>query len=149
MMADAEYERGSTPRPDPTVLTTDQLIREIAHLKELMGLHFELIEEQRVESKIDNAKALDAALLAAKESVNSLAATYEVGHTTLIAALDETKNRLTTLEARELGKNQVTSTTLAKRDDMRGTIALVVAGASVLLTLIITIVNEVVVHMGH
>jgi hypothetical protein len=102
-----------TPRPDPTLLTTEQLVREISHLKDLQNLRFELIERQRLESKEDNQKALDAALLAAKDSVNSLAATYQTGNTILITALDEVKTRLTTIESRDVGKKETTTSMMA------------------------------------
>ena len=85
---------GSRPVPDPTVLTTAALVREIAGVDEkiralkeltesdLEGLEaviaekfntvdtqFNLIERQRVESKEDSGDALAAALAAAKEAV--------------------------------------------------------------------------------
>jgi uncharacterized protein YicC (UPF0701 family) len=84
----------SRPVPDPTVLTTEQLLREIAGvdqkisaLKELtesdlegleavvaekfitVDTQFGLIERQRVEQKTDTGNALAAALAAAKEAV--------------------------------------------------------------------------------
>src|SRR5579863_2946883 len=90
-------DRDSRPVPDPTVLTTQGLLREIAHLRELMearllalteklqGEHalkeekfrkvdqrFELIEVQRVEQKDDSQKGVEAALVAQKEAVAKL-----------------------------------------------------------------------------
>jgi len=87
-------EWGSRPVPDPTVLTTSQLLREIqgverslSALKELtesdlegleavvaekfnsVDTQFSLIERQRVEQKTDTGNALAAALAAAKEAV--------------------------------------------------------------------------------
>jgi len=77
----------SKPTPDPTVLTTEQLLREVDRVKELMqaeikGLsdvsvekfdsvetQFTLVERQRVEQKKDTKDAVDAALAAAKEAV--------------------------------------------------------------------------------
>jgi hypothetical protein len=75
------------PIPDPTVLTTEQLFREIGRLEKLLDsriisvrefiderfnsvtTQFELIERQRVEQKKDTKDAVDAALAAAKEAV--------------------------------------------------------------------------------
>src|SRR5687768_9854890 len=86
------------PRPDPTVLTTEALHREVGALRELMearigalnllvesrvqseiGRHEEkfakvsqqlaLVEQQRVEQKADTKAAVDAALTAQKEAV--------------------------------------------------------------------------------
>jgi hypothetical protein len=87
---------GSRPVPDPTLLTTEQLHREIAAARERSDLllagadrlmaekfasvdkQFELIERQRVELKLDTGGAVAAALAAAKESVaKSEAATSE------------------------------------------------------------------------
>jgi beta-phosphoglucomutase-like phosphatase (HAD superfamily) len=66
--------------PDPSTLTTEQLLREVDRVKELMvselhGLEgrydtqFGLIERQRVEQKTDTAVAVQAAFSAAKEAV--------------------------------------------------------------------------------
>lgn len=71
---------GRTPIPDPTVLTTQALYREVGALKELLesrvqGLDrlfeekFEALERSRVEQKKDTQTAIDAALLAQKEAV--------------------------------------------------------------------------------
>lgn len=80
----AESER---PVPDPTILTTEQLLREVDRVKELMlseirgieretgqRLHaiderFDLVERQRVEQKADTKDAVDAAFSASKEAV--------------------------------------------------------------------------------
>jgi hypothetical protein len=148
LMADDDM-RGSTPRPDPTLLTTDQLIREISHLKELINLRFELIERQRIEQKEDAGKALDAALLTAKDSVSSLAAASELQRSVMTTVMDDLKSRVVAVESQALGASLTRAESLDTKADSRGTMALFVAGASVLLTLIITIVNEIVVHMGH
>jgi hypothetical protein len=80
-------ERGSRPVPDPTVLTTQQLYREIEATREMAetlidGLReildekfssidrqLQLVEQQRVEQKQDTKAAVDAALTAQKEAV--------------------------------------------------------------------------------
>ena len=74
---------GSRPVPDPTVLTTDQLLREIGHLKELLAEMFDSVndqlalgERQRVEQKSDTEKAIQAALTAQKEAVAAQAAAF-------------------------------------------------------------------------
>lgn len=80
-------QQGSRPVPDPTVLTTDQLRREIGALRELftseltaasdlclekfrsVDQQLDLVEKQRVEQKSDTKAAVDAALTAQKEAV--------------------------------------------------------------------------------
>jgi VIT1/CCC1 family predicted Fe2+/Mn2+ transporter len=75
------------PTPDPTILTTEQLLREVDRVKELtdskidgtiavfaekfisVGKQFDLVEQQRVEQKSDTKAAVDAALTAQKEAV--------------------------------------------------------------------------------
>jgi hypothetical protein len=75
------------PVPDPTVLTTEALMREVAHTRELVDAklvslggriderfrsideQFDLVENRRVEQKSDTKAAVDAALQAAKEAV--------------------------------------------------------------------------------
>lgn len=77
-----------TPHPDPTVLTTDALRREIAALRELLEaklesleqwtrgrfereeLRFTLVEQQRQEQKVDTGEQVQAALVAQKEAVS-------------------------------------------------------------------------------
>jgi len=80
-------EANSRPVPDPTVLTTEQLLREISALEKLLDerlqgfkgeaeekfrsvdRQFALVEQQRVEQKKDTKDAVDAALTAQKEAV--------------------------------------------------------------------------------
>jgi hypothetical protein len=90
--------RATVPVPDPTVLTTQALLREITGVRELfesqlahrhelyqseiaslnrinvekfakVEQQFELVERQRVEQKQDTKQAVDAALTAQKEAV--------------------------------------------------------------------------------
>lgn len=72
------------PVPDPTLLTTDAISREINALRDLLetvtgvrfdavDLQFRLIERQRVESKIDTQKAIDAALTSQEKAAAILA----------------------------------------------------------------------------
>jgi hypothetical protein len=78
---------GSRPVPDPTILTTEQLLREVEHVEALMdakieGLHefvverfrsinqhLAMLEQQRIEQKSDTATSLDAALQAQEKAV--------------------------------------------------------------------------------
>lgn len=80
-------ESVKVPTPDPTILTTEALLREIGQLKELIQTEnrgaknvlearfnsvdkqFEMAERQRVEQKLDTKAAVDAALIAQKEAV--------------------------------------------------------------------------------
>lgn len=77
----------SKPTPDPTILTTEQLLREVGGaqrfnraqddaMRDLLDEKFQsvqtqlsLVERQRVEQKNDTKAAVDAALAAAKEAV--------------------------------------------------------------------------------
>jgi hypothetical protein len=90
----APNDKGSRPVPDPTILTTEQLHREIAstrelvvgeirHLSELTDEKFRAVEDRfrnvddkfedvaqrTAEQKTDTKDALDAALQAAKDAV--------------------------------------------------------------------------------
>jgi septal ring factor EnvC (AmiA/AmiB activator) len=94
-MADENQLRdngGSRPVPDPTVLTTEALMREISALKELIVVRIdaqaaltderfdristciETIEKQRLEQKRDVKEAVDAALASQKEAATKLEA---------------------------------------------------------------------------
>lgn len=88
-------EQDQRPTPDPTVLTTEQLLREVERVKDLLmaelsGLHetvtekfrsvdqqLSLVERQRVEQKKDTKDAVDAALTAQKEAVREQTAASE------------------------------------------------------------------------
>lgn len=85
----------SSPNPDPTILTTQALFREIKHIEDSMAAafkeveilstekfrrveqQFELVERQRVEQKKDTKDAVDAALTAQKEAVKEQTAASE------------------------------------------------------------------------
>ncbi len=96
-MADASGDL--RPIPDPTVLTTAQIQREVKTLQTLLkaehaaiinvtdekfkavSQEFAAIERQRVEQKKDTKDAVDAALSAAKEAVKeqTLASSQSIG----------------------------------------------------------------------
>ena len=62
-----------TPRPDPTTLTTESLLREVGHARELVNLRFEQLDlrlQQRFEAQ---QKAIDAALISADVKAQALA----------------------------------------------------------------------------
>jgi DNA-directed RNA polymerase len=83
---------GSRPVPDPTTLTTEALMREVAALKELITVQIDAqaaltderfdristcianIEQQRIEQKRDVKEAVDAALASQKEAATKLEA---------------------------------------------------------------------------
>lgn len=57
---------GSTPRPDPTVLTTEQLQREVGTLKELLQQRINELEK-RLEERFSSAKEFAATLMEERE----------------------------------------------------------------------------------
>ena len=107
-------DRGSRfPVPDPTSLTTEQLDRTIAALKEVLetrlgGMEevtdekfisvnerFALVERQRVEQKEDTKAAVDAAFSAAKEAVREQTNASERAIAKSETATKEQLNQLT------------------------------------------------------
>lgn len=119
-------------RPDPSLLTTEQLLRETQSLKELVGsqlegmegvfverfesinTQFQLIERQRVEQKTDTSDAVSAALAAAKEAVtkneeqtkdalSALQATLTTAIGGLETQLNDLKDRVTKVESTRQG----------------------------------------------
>lgn len=106
MPAADESQPGWVPRPDPTALTTEALIREIAHLRELMETEIEGLGdacettfahiEQRLERQFrDRDLLVDAAFAASKEAVAAaLASSKEAvakSESTFNKQLDEMK----------------------------------------------------------
>jgi hypothetical protein len=87
MAIQLDDELNLIPRPDPTLLTTEQLLREVQHLRDTVraelkaeinltaerfgsvDTRFVLTESQRIEQKSDVKAAVDAALSAQKEAV--------------------------------------------------------------------------------
>jgi hypothetical protein len=49
----------STPKPDPTVLTTEQLMREVTRLESIINLQIEAVDERlHAEIKLTDARIL-------------------------------------------------------------------------------------------
>lgn len=64
------------PRPDPSALTTTQILTEIGHLREYMEVKLEVLEQKfvGVQDQFESRdRALTAALAAAKEAVEKSA----------------------------------------------------------------------------
>jgi hypothetical protein len=63
----------TVPVPDPTTLTTDALLREVAHIRDLYDLRFDQLDlrlQQRFEAQ---SKVLDSALASANAKTAALA----------------------------------------------------------------------------
>ena len=58
-----------TPRPDPTILTTAQLLRELAALRELLETRIDSLDRVLSRRMDDAGKAIDAALVSAEKAV--------------------------------------------------------------------------------
>jgi dGTP triphosphohydrolase len=157
------------PVPDPTELTTQALLREVAALRELLELsiedlkdvldekflrteqQFELVERQRVEQKKDTKDAVDAALTAQKEAVREQTAASERAIAKSEAAtskqleqLSVTFSNATASQQRELGevKERVTTIESVKTgatESRAGVYALVASGISVLVLIVAAI----------
>lgn len=116
--ADAQ---GKRPDPDPTLLTTDQLLREIGHLTTLVTEKFAAVdkflnkvEEGRLEQKVDTKTAVDAALaaqekailkteLATAEALRQLKLTFDTALIGVVSSIDDLKNRVGRVEGVKLG----------------------------------------------
>ncbi len=116
--------RSVKPDPDPTTLTTEQMLREVSNLdalvssrmtglRELIESQLTRAERQRVEQKADTKVAVDAALLAAKEAVSAalLAAKEAVREQTIASERAIAKSEAATSE--QLKQLASTFTTMA------------------------------------
>jgi hypothetical protein len=168
------------PVPDPTVLTTQALYREVSALQELIEQRIEgatavidqqfykveqqflLVERQRVEQKKDTKDAVDAALTAQKEAVREqtsasersiakseaatnkqleqLATTFANTNASLLARLDELKERIVDVDrkAESVAQQKVGAKEerIVVREDRTGSLGLVSVGISVLFLMI-------------
>ncbi len=148
------------PPSDPSELTTAQILRETAILRELLETNvtgvsavveqkfqavdrqFDLVERMRVEQKKDTKDAVDAALTAQKEAVKEqttafglataksemamteqlkqLNATFTAAIKGVTDLLNDTKDRISKVEAMRLGGDGV-------REDRRADTAIIIA----------------------
>jgi uncharacterized protein YicC (UPF0701 family) len=153
----------STPNPDPTILTTEALLREVSQLEQQVQRRFSsekelilekfssvqtqlaLIEDRRVEQKLDTAAAVAAALSAAKEAVNEqkdasdrsstktetafseqlkqLSQTFVTALNGITVTVDDLKQRLVAMESLKQGGQD-------RRTDQRSSTALVITVVS-------------------
>jgi len=163
-------EQGRRPIPDPTVLTTDQLLREIAHTKELAEVRIayeakladqraSLVEGFRIESKADGQRALEAALAAQKDSNREQAASFAAATTKSesafadqlrqIVALSSTDNAnvLTQLgDIKErIGKiENIKLGGLESQTQRRDGLAMIVSVAAIIVTILLAIAGAVI-----
>lgn len=177
-MANGKDFDSSVPVPDPTILTTQALQREVEGLRELIeqrieGLRdvvgerfhksnqeFELVERQRVEQKRDTKDAVDAALTAQKEAVREQTAASDRAIAKSEAAtskqLDQLMITFTTAIAaiqREMGEAKERLTTLEQqkvgaKDDRSGLYATMGVVATILAVVISLIVVLTNIAMG-
>ena len=158
--------QGRVPVPDPTLLTTQALRREIEGLRELLeqrlmcvqeetNLQFTIVERQRVEQKKDTRDAVDSALTAQKEAVSKaeagmmaqiqqLATSTKAMEETLRRSIDELKERYVNTERQlrdDIGlvdrkANATVSEKAGAKEDRTGLYATIAVIASILLVVV-------------
>lgn len=105
-----QNQRILVPVPDPTVLTTAQLLRENDALRELLGTRIDALRDLHQEKFsgiqqqfIDSQKAIDAALQAAKQAVekSELSATKQID--AINDKVQDLKDRIGNTEGRSKG----------------------------------------------
>lgn len=171
----ADMEAGDLkPRPDPTLLTTEALMREVqalrrdlaairefvlsevGHIGELTNTKFEAVQREfnaiasrTAEQKSDTSKALDAALLSARDAVQLQTEAFavataksEASTTKQIDALgllvdrlgaqlddkiNDLKDRLNRVEAKKEGSDEQGQATRDRTQDTRSLYALAIS----------------------
>lgn len=116
----------TTPVPDPTLLTTEALTREITALKELVFTRIESLKDvnnekfQSIQTQFlerdtranqtakDNKLAVDAALNAAKEAVAKSEGTTVRQLETVDGKINDVKERINRIEGSTMGKGEST-----------------------------------------
>jgi hypothetical protein len=139
---DTRNNRPFTPVPDPTVLTTEALQREVVAIKELLGVRFDaardLTSERflRVDDSLSAQKELITLVVTAQKEavdkteasvagqVRALTEQFKLGTTNLAAQLSDLKDRVVRAEAVRLGVTQQREETRAVSS---GVVAAVVA----------------------
>jgi phage shock protein A len=92
---------GSRPVPDPTVLTTEALLREVLHLHQLLETRISGMEavmeerkEQRLELKSDAREALADALVSLRREMKLITDNANAQITDLRRSVDELRERV-------------------------------------------------------
>jgi NADH dehydrogenase/NADH:ubiquinone oxidoreductase subunit G len=162
-MAEMQPEQGSVPSPDPTVLTSAALYREIAGLRELVldrieaetGISKEKFcridkqmataEQQRKEQKQDTKEAVDQALAAQQEAVaKSEKATekqLEEIKTNSGATIEGLRRELGDLKERVVSVEQQKVGAVEQKAGMGANAGLAIAASGVILAFIVVITN--------
>jgi len=127
----------STPVPDPTVLTTAALHREIEHMKELITQRIDGLEGRidrhealRIEMKADTSKVVDAAKQDTAKAVDTALSAANIATAAVATTTNDLKDRVVTLESIKLGN-------LEQRTETRLTMGQIIAIVGMFATLII------------
>lgn len=147
------------PVPDPTVLTTEQLLREVDRVKELLitmideklhsvDIQFALIERMRVEQKADTNTSLQAALSAAKEavkeqtiasdkSIQKSETSFQTAINGVVIILDDLKDRINRVETAKATSFENEGRQLASRQVKAGSEQIWLGIIGIVLTIVI------------
>lgn len=136
---------GSRPVPDPTLLTTAALDREISSLKRELDLRIgaleklltdrmKVVEERRVEQKQDTKVELDAALTAQKDSVSKLETAFDKAVDNLRLEVGELKQGIDRITERKIGSSEAEGEQRQERSASTASTGLYLAVAAVILT---------------
>lgn len=112
--------RENIPNPDPSLLTTTQLLREVEGLKELMFSKMATIERDHLHEKeltaerfrgvyekfTDNKEALDKAFNSSEKAIDKTETTFTNRIVASDARLNDVRDRLTVVESRSVGKSE-------------------------------------------
>jgi hypothetical protein len=151
---------GSRPVPDPTVLTTQALYREVNALKELLltelsclkrevAQRFVAVEQQRVEQKRDTKDAVDSALSAqreaitksetsTKEQLGQLTVNFATGIKAVTDGLNDLKERVGKIESLKQGAVESRESAYAGISNVTGILGAVIAVVVVVIALYAT-----------
>jgi hypothetical protein len=159
-MADTTIMPGGKPDPDPTLLTTQALLREIASIKELFDARLKSIDEKvahlkeleqkdinmieiqfrerdtRTEQTAKgNKEAIDAAFAAAKEGVGKQEVLFTKQIDAMNDKIEDVKTRFIANEGHSIGRTEGTSNIGAMAVGAAFIISTLVSVAALILTL--------------
>jgi hypothetical protein len=134
------------PNPDPSLLTTEQLFREINALKELVEVHLATIDHKLAHARelndekfvavsdkfIDNKIAVDKAFEASEKAMAKTETTFTRQIEASDARIGDVKERLTILESRSQGKTEGIGAIGALVMGAVGATATLIAGATLI-----------------
>jgi hypothetical protein len=138
----------TTPIPDPTVLTTAALHREIEHMKELLTQRIDGVEDRidrhealRIEMKIDATKQVDDAKQDTAKAVDTALSAANIATAAVAETTNILRDRVVALESVKIGNLEQRAEGRDQRTEGRSSNTLVIGIMGLVFTAVIVVLG--------